>query len=211
MKLFFPQIMYLLYDELMRLLGKIFMWLFFWPFLIFYYPIKYIFRAFIPKKESGSSFKESEISDKNQFVDKNSIEKEKTRIYKEKRELRQKIRRMEREMRNENINKQDIELLKERLTNLEPVKERLPNLQSKTSGKPVNLKKIQTYIDMALQDGDISDKEISVLKRKAKGLGIKEDELEMILESQIVNKRRTCPTCGATIKASSTECMYCGR
>ena len=211
MKLFFPQIIGLLYYELMKLLGKFFKWLFFWPFLIFYYPIKYILKNLLPKKESMSSFKESEISDQNHLVDKNSIEREKTRIYKEKRELKQKIRRMEREMGIENINKQDIELLKERLTNLEPFKDRLSNLQPETSGRTVNLKKIQTYIDMALQDGDISDKEISVLKRKAKGLGIKEDELEMILESQIVNKRRTCPACGATIKASSTECMYCGR
>ena len=115
------------------------MWLFFWPFLIFYYPIKYIFRAFIPKKESGSSFKESDTSDKNKFVDKNSIEKEKTRIYKEKRELEQKIRRMKREMSNENIHKQDIELLKERLTNLEPVKERLPKVDHVATEEIINV------------------------------------------------------------------------
>ena len=38
-----------------------------------------------------------------------------------------------------------------------------------------------TFItDKIFYRGDISDKEISVLKRKAKGLGIKEDELEYL-------------------------------
>ena len=87
---------------------------------------------------------------------------------------------------------------------------------------------LEHLIDIAIEDGIITDKERCVLHKKATMLNIDPDELDMVLESRL-NKgsvketsiaqpsgmRRTgpkkCPSCGAVLSDSNTaHCPYCG-
>ena len=66
---------------------------------------------------------------------------------------------------------------------------------------------IENLINMALADGEVTEKERAVILRKAESLGIDKDEVEMILDAKLhqlktkaneskkenVNK---CPSCG---------------
>lgn len=171
------------------LIVTVVMWAFFWPFLIFYYPIKYIMFSLLKKQDSEPIQTEDTVND---VIDKAIDEREKTRMYLEKRAQEQENRRLNRENKGKRSS-DDIE-----------------NENNEDSSHKKTLKKLQVYIDMALTDGIVSEKELSVLQRKAKGLGIQEDELEMILESQMTTKRRICLGCGARIIDSSKVCKYCG-
>jgi hypothetical protein len=86
---------------------------------------------------------------------------------------------------------------------------------------------IENLIDLALADGEISEKEKQVLFKKAQELGIDLDEFELILNGkiQLRNKQnhqqaapnsnkfgdvKKCPSCGAIIKAFIANCTDCG-
>lgn len=89
---------------------------------------------------------------------------------------------------------------------------------------------IENLINMALADGEVTEKERGIIMRKAEALGEDKDEVEMILDGKIAllkkeqssaqtttapksNKEgdlKKCPSCGAPVQAFSTKCPDCG-
>jgi hypothetical protein len=80
---------------------------------------------------------------------------------------------------------------------------------------------IENLINMALADGEVTERERAIILRKADSLGLDRDEIEMILEGKFhqlktnanepkkenVNK---CPSCGEIIFGLSQVCSSCG-
>lgn len=87
---------------------------------------------------------------------------------------------------------------------------------------------LEQLINYALEDGVLTDKERSVLMRKAQAAGADLDEFEMILDAKLHEVQKTaaavapksnsnkhgevrkCPVCGAMVSAFSTRCSECG-
>lgn len=84
---------------------------------------------------------------------------------------------------------------------------------------------IEKLIDLAIDDGQITEKERGIILRKAEALGEDKDEVEMILEGKISKLAQTknkgqsetkqglikkCPHCGAPAKSFSDKCDACG-
>ncbi len=87
---------------------------------------------------------------------------------------------------------------------------------------------LEQLIQFALEDGELSEKERSVLMRKAQEAGIDLDEFEMILDAKFHQVKKTapvavtpkpsskhgevrkCPSCGAVVSAFTTKCSECG-
>jgi hypothetical protein len=89
---------------------------------------------------------------------------------------------------------------------------------------------IENLINMAIADGEVTEKERAIILRKAEVLGEDKDEVEMILDGKIAllkkeqiatqptvtqksNKEgdlRKCPACGSPVQAFSTKCPDCG-
>ena len=91
---------------------------------------------------------------------------------------------------------------------------------------------IERLIKLAIADGEVSEKERSVILRKAESLGLDKDEVEMILDGELAsmkdNQRKIsqsnpnelkkegkegitkCPSCGGAIQGLSQVCESCG-
>jgi hypothetical protein len=82
---------------------------------------------------------------------------------------------------------------------------------------------IEKLIDMAIADGQITEKERNVILKKATELGFNSDEVEMILDGKLhqleaskpkqkekVGNIKTCPACGASTKSFQIKCEDCG-
>jgi len=86
---------------------------------------------------------------------------------------------------------------------------------------------IENLINMALADGEVTEKERGIILRKAEILGIDKDEVEMILDGKIAlynkqvnpisapksNKQgdlKKCPSCGAPVHSFVSKCGDCG-
>ena len=82
---------------------------------------------------------------------------------------------------------------------------------------------IENLINMALADGEVTEKERKVILKKAAELGIDADEVEMVLDGRLhqleaskpkekekVGNIKTCPACGASVKAFQIKCDDCG-
>ena len=82
---------------------------------------------------------------------------------------------------------------------------------------------IEKLIDLALADGQITDKERNVILKKAAELGVDADEVEMVLDGKLhqleagkpkqkekVGNIKACPACGASVKAMALVCSECG-
>ena len=82
---------------------------------------------------------------------------------------------------------------------------------------------IEKLIDLALADGQITEKERNVILKKAAELGVDADEVEMTLEGRFhqleatkpkqkekVGNIKTCPACGASVKTIQFVCTDCG-
>jgi len=88
---------------------------------------------------------------------------------------------------------------------------------------------LEQLIQYALEDGELTEKERSVLMRKAQEAGIDLDEFEMILNAKLHEAKknasvavppkpssskhgevRKCPACGAMVSAFTTKCSECG-
>ena len=91
---------------------------------------------------------------------------------------------------------------------------------------------IESLINAALTDGELTEKEKQILFKKAESLGIDLDEFEMILQSKLYDKQQAlnkenvehlvapkseklgdvkkCPNCGAITQSFSTRCIECG-
>ncbi|MCC6816969.1 MAG: hypothetical protein IT267_11200 [Saprospiraceae bacterium] len=89
---------------------------------------------------------------------------------------------------------------------------------------------IENLINMALANGEVTEKERGIILRKAETLGLDKDEIEMVLDGKIalLNKQnnisqtnstpknnkegdiKKCPSCGASVQAFATKCSDCG-
>ena len=91
---------------------------------------------------------------------------------------------------------------------------------------------IESLINAALADGELSEKEKQILFKKAETSGIDLDEFEMILEGRLFEKQQSlnkkdaepiaapksdkfgdvkkCPACGAIAQSFQTKCSDCG-
>ena len=81
---------------------------------------------------------------------------------------------------------------------------------------------IENLIDLALADGQITEKERNVILKKAAELGVDADEIEMVIDGRLhqletnkpkqkekVGNIKTCPACGAEVKALKLKCDDC--
>jgi hypothetical protein len=91
---------------------------------------------------------------------------------------------------------------------------------------------LEKLVEMALLDGELTEKEKQVLFKKAEALGVDLDEFEMVLEAKLFEKHksmkqeqskataapksdklgdvRKCPACGAIVETFATKCPDCG-
>lgn len=89
---------------------------------------------------------------------------------------------------------------------------------------------MEKLMDLAVADGIITEKERAVLSRKAKELGIDQDEFDMVLEAKLYQRNQSinsmhlqkkektqsevaadkCPSCGADVPSLRAHCPYCG-
>ena len=81
---------------------------------------------------------------------------------------------------------------------------------------------IEKLIDIALADGQITEKERNVILKKATELGVDTDEVDTLdgklhqleankpKQKEKVGNIKTCPACGASVKAFTTKCSDCG-
>lgn len=78
---------------------------------------------------------------------------------------------------------------------------------------------IQEY----LTDGVLTDKERAVILRKAEGMGLDRDEIDLYLDAQVQKidqatdaaarrqKGKQCPYCGGSVPLLSDKCPHCGQ
>jgi len=90
---------------------------------------------------------------------------------------------------------------------------------------------IENLINMALADGEVTEKERAIILRKAEALGLDRDEVEMIIDGRIALQKKElshssqsskentsdkagdikkCPSCGAPVASFTTKCTDCG-
>ena len=91
---------------------------------------------------------------------------------------------------------------------------------------------IENLINLALTDGELTEKEKQILFKKAEAAGIDLDEFEMVLESKLFEKQksmkhektettaapksdkfgdvRKCPACASVLQSFQTKCDDCG-
>ena len=89
---------------------------------------------------------------------------------------------------------------------------------------------IENLINLALADGELTEKEKQILFKKAEAAGIDLDEFEMVLDAKLFEKQKTtktetptsapksdklgdvkkCPSCGSIAESFSLKCDECG-
>lgn len=111
-----------------------------------------------------------------------------------------------------------------------------PSSSSKFTGESEGIygNYMEHLIEMALADGELTEKEKQVLFKKAEAAGIDLDEFEMVLDARLYEKQkdmqasqpvsvggaapksdkygdvRKCPGCGAIVESFITRCPDCG-
>jgi hypothetical protein len=81
---------------------------------------------------------------------------------------------------------------------------------------------IEKLIDLAIADGQITEKERNVILKKAAEFGVDIDEVEMVLDGKLhqleankpkekekVGNIKTCPACGSSVKTMDLNCRDC--
>ena len=89
---------------------------------------------------------------------------------------------------------------------------------------------IENLINLAITDGELTEKEKQILFKKAEAAGIDLDEFEMVLDARLYDKQQTlkavapsvaapksdkfgdvkkCPACGAIVQSFQTHCADC--
>jgi hypothetical protein len=91
---------------------------------------------------------------------------------------------------------------------------------------------LEKLIEMALVDGELTEKEKQILFKKAESFGVDLDEFEMVLEAKLFEKKQStskaeapvdvapksdkfgdvkkCPACGAIVQSFQFKCIDCG-
>jgi len=91
---------------------------------------------------------------------------------------------------------------------------------------------LEKLIDMALLDGELTEKEKQILFKKAESFGVDLDEFEMVLDARLFEKQKEtqaqanlvsaapksdkygdvkkCPACGAIVQSFTGKCGDCG-
>lgn len=89
---------------------------------------------------------------------------------------------------------------------------------------------LENLIELALADGELTEKEKQVLFKKAEAAGIDLDEFEMVLDAKLFERNKNkaeqtisaapksdkfgdvkkCPACGAIVQSLTTRCSDCG-
>lgn len=89
---------------------------------------------------------------------------------------------------------------------------------------------IEKLIELALADGELTEKEKQILFKRAEAAGIDLDEFEMVLDARLFEKNKAnteatsisapksdkfgdikkCPSCGAIVQSFNTKCSDCG-
>ena len=93
--------------------------------------------------------------------------------------------------------------------------------------------KLENLIEMALMDGELTEKEKQVLFKNAENMGDDLDEFEMVLEAKLFEKQKSieqekpktteaapksdkfgdvkkCPACGSMVQSFQIKCIDCG-
>jgi hypothetical protein len=89
-------------------------------------------------------------------------------------------------------------------------------------------KELEKLIEMALMDGELTEKEKQILFKKAEKFGVDLDEFEMVLDAKLFEKQKEskstnsspksdklgdvkkCPACGSIAQSFATKCADCG-
>ena len=81
---------------------------------------------------------------------------------------------------------------------------------------------LDALITQFLTDGFLTDKERQVILRKAEGMGLDRDEIDLYLDAEVQKieqaadsatrqrKGKTCPYCGASVPLLTDKCPQCG-
>ena len=81
---------------------------------------------------------------------------------------------------------------------------------------------LQALIDQYLTDGVLTDKERAVILKKAEGMGLDRDEIDLYLDAEVQKidqatdaaarkqKGKQCPYCGGSIPQLTDKCPHCG-
>lgn len=81
---------------------------------------------------------------------------------------------------------------------------------------------LNELIQQYLTDGVLTDKERQVILKKAEGMGLDRDEIDLYLDAEVQKidqqtdaavrkqKGKTCPYCGGSIPQLSEKCPHCG-
>ena len=82
---------------------------------------------------------------------------------------------------------------------------------------------LQALINQYLTDGVLTDKERQVILKKAEGLGLDRDEMDLYLDAEVQKidqatdaaarrqKSKACPYCGASVPQLADKCPNCGQ
>ena len=82
---------------------------------------------------------------------------------------------------------------------------------------------LQALIDQYLTDGVLTDKERAVILKKAEGMGLDRDEIDLYLDAEVQKidqatdaavrrqKGKSCPHCGAYVSQLTDKCPECGQ
>ena len=89
-------------------------------------------------------------------------------------------------------------------------------------------KELEKLIEMALMDGELTEKEKQILFKKAEKFGVDLDEFEMVLDAKLFEKQKDskstnsapksdklgdvkkCPACGSIAQSFASKCADCG-
>ena len=81
---------------------------------------------------------------------------------------------------------------------------------------------LRALIDQYLSDGVLTDKERAVILKKAEGMGLDRDEIDLYLDAEVhkidqaidaavrKQKGKTCPYCGGSVPQLTDKCPHCG-
>jgi len=82
---------------------------------------------------------------------------------------------------------------------------------------------LQALIDQYLTDGVLTDKERAVILKKAEGMGLDRDEIDLYLDAEVQKidqatdaavrrqKGKQCPYCGGSVSQLTDKCPECGQ